>query len=346
MPKKAAACVIAAGILGALALTSCSGSGAGATSEGPTSPAGEPEHGTISVAMVASACLGLYPAYVAQDQGYFAEEGLEVNIEPVNGSAAVLQAMLSGQADLGTPGATPLIFSVAEGSEVKYIANAMPSGSFSIITTAGSGISKPEDLRGKVIGVSTADGGEVAFLTAALDQAGLEEGDYETLVVGEGGQAVAGFTRGDIDAFAAAPDGVATLNTAGLDVTDVTGTRPGHLFGNGLAATGDVIEDRPEAVQAFWNAYEKAVEFGVENPEAVMDTCGKYQPQEIEDPAFAEAMLGAFNKSLETTGGLAYGENDPAHWETIVNDLVDNGELKEGAVDVEGLYTNQFVDAG
>jgi NitT/TauT family transport system substrate-binding protein len=332
----------AAAIVGTLALAGCS---APAATTAPRADGAAEDHGSLTIAMVASACLPLFPTYVAQEQGYFAENGIDVTIQPVSGSAAVLQAMLSDQAQIGTPGATPLIFSAAEGAEVSYFANTMPGGSFSLITTADTGIEDAAGLEGATIGVSTADGGEVAFLKSVLAENGLEEGDYEILVVGEGGQAVAGFARGDIDAFAAAPDGVATLSTAGLDILDISGTSAAHMFGNGLAATNELIAERPEAVQAFWNAYRDAAEYGKENPEAVLETCKKYQPQEVEDPAFAEAMLKAFEKSQTSIDGSAYGTNSLEQWERIISDLVAAGELEEGAVDVEALFTNEFVDA-
>lgn len=332
-------------VIGALALAGCAQPATPAP--GTSTDAGDAvaSVGDVTVAMVASACLPLYPTYVAQEMGYFAENGLTVEIQPVSGSASVLQAMISGQADIGNPGATPLIFSVEQGQEVKYIANTMPGGAFSLITPVSTGITDVQGLHGKIIGISTADGGEVAFVKSALQSAGLEEGDYELLVVGEGGQAIAGFTRGDIDAFAAAPDGVAILATSGLDVLTLPGTTVGHMFGNGLAANNALIEENPDAVEAFGQAYRRAVEYGTENPDQVLEICKKYQPQEVEDPAFAEAMLGAFNESQISPDGADFGYNNPEHWERIVDDLVAAGELEDGAVLTEDLFTSEFVDA-
>jgi NitT/TauT family transport system substrate-binding protein len=59
----------------------------------------------------------------------------------------------------------------------------------------------PADLKGKVIGVGTADGAEVGFTRAILNDLGMVEGqDYEFLPVGNGGPATAAFERGDIEA--------------------------------------------------------------------------------------------------------------------------------------------------
>ena len=228
---------------------------------------------------------------------------------------------------------------------MKYVANTMPGGAFSLITPSETGIAEASDLAGKTIGVSTADGGEVAFLKAVMQAEGLEDGDYEILVVGEGGQAVAGFSRGDIDAFAASPEGVAVLATSGLDIQDVSGTSTGHMFGNGLAATGAFIEANGETIGAFGEAFHRAAEYGMENPDEVLEICGRYQPQEIEDPEFAEAMLEAFAKSQTSPDGAEFGYNNPEHWQRIVDDLVAAGELDEGAIQVDALFTNDFVEA-
>ncbi|MGA0714802.1 MAG: ABC transporter substrate-binding protein [Gemmobacter sp.] len=50
-----------------------------------------------------------FPVFVAIGEGFFAEEGLEVRVEAVNGSGAVLQALSAGQAQFGRPGPGPVL---------------------------------------------------------------------------------------------------------------------------------------------------------------------------------------------------------------------------------------------
>ncbi|GGK79707.1 ABC transporter substrate-binding protein [Ornithinimicrobium pekingense] len=298
----------------------------------------------LSVAAVSTSCLQFFPLYVAQEQGLFEENGLDVQVERMNGSAAVLQAMLAGQTDLGTPGPVPTILTQAQGEDIRYIANLWPGGAFALVTPEESGVADASELTGKTIGVATADGSEVSFAHTIMAAEGLEESDYEILTVGEGGQAVAAFQRGDIDAYAASIDGVAIIEHAGIPLSNITGDATGYLFGNGLAAPAELIESDPESLEAFGNAYRQGLEMAIDDRQLVTDACAAVQPQEVEDPTYVEAHLDALIPSLERTDGEPWGSMSQEHWEMILQDAVDMGEVEEGEVEVDNLYTNDLVD--
>lgn len=330
-------------VAGVLMLSACGGPAAQeAANVEDNSDAGEGN--SVTIAMVTSSCLGLFPTYVAQEEGFFDEEDVSVDIEVVNGSSAVLQAMLSGQADLGTPGPIPVIQAQSRGEDVKYVANVNPGGNFMLVAPDGEGIADASQLEGKTIGVATADGGEVSFLETIMRASGLEEDSYEVMTVGEGGQAVAGFTRGDIDAYSASIDGVATIEQAGIELTDISGDATNYLFGNGLVAEADFIESDGETIAAFGRAYNQATEFGLDNPDAVIEACGKYQPQEVEDEEYATALLEASRTTVTSPDGAEFGYSNPEYWEMLIADAETSGEIEEGAVEAEELFTNEFVE--
>jgi NitT/TauT family transport system substrate-binding protein len=102
-----------------------------------------------------------YPIFVAIGEGYFKDEGIEVKAEAVNGSGPVLQVLSSGQAQLGRPGPAPLIKARARGVDVVFVYNSLPRTSFGILVKTDSKYKLPVDLKGKTIGVGTADGAEV-----------------------------------------------------------------------------------------------------------------------------------------------------------------------------------------
>lgn len=326
----------------ALVLTACSGPAAQeAASSGDGAAEGTNE---VTIAMATTACLNFFPVYVAQEEGIFAEEGLDVRIEKMNGSAAVLQAMLSGQAQLGTPGAAPVILANAEGSDIDFVANLKPGGSFALVAHGESGIDDASELEGRTVGVATADGNEVNFTNAVLESAGLSPDAVDVLVVGEGGQAVAGFERGDIDAYAASMDGVATLTQAGIPVTNVTGEDVGYFFGNGLAATQAYAAENGEDVEAFGRAYKRAMELGFEDPALVTAACEQHQPQEVEDQEYVEAMLEAVEISMAVPEGRSFGEQVEGEWQRLIDGLVESGDIEAGAVNASDVFTNDFVE--
>ena len=146
-----------------------------------------------------------FPLYVALGEGHFEEEGLDVTVQAVNGSAAVLQTMASGQAEIGNPGPGPLLAARARGEDVVFIYNQFPKSIFGLVVREESEVQSPADLEGTVIGVGTADGAEVSFTRGIMSDQGFQEGeDYEFLAIGDGGTAVAAFLNDEVEAYAAA----------------------------------------------------------------------------------------------------------------------------------------------
>ena len=74
-----------------------------------------------------------FPIYVAIGEGYFADEGLDVRVESVNGSGPVLQALSADQAQFGRPGPGPVLSARARGVDVVFLYNMMPESSFGIV---------------------------------------------------------------------------------------------------------------------------------------------------------------------------------------------------------------------
>ena len=61
----------------------------------------------VTFAVPNPSALTWLPYWVAVGEGYFAEEGLDLRLEAVDGSSSVLQAMSAGQAQIGAPGPGP-----------------------------------------------------------------------------------------------------------------------------------------------------------------------------------------------------------------------------------------------
>lgn len=324
----------------AFVLTGCGATG-GADGDGGD----EDALTTVRIGLANPSCIAFFPIYTAIEQGFFAEEGLDVQPMVANGSAAVLQGMIAGQTELGTPAATPLINAQIEGSDIRYIANSQPGGVFALVAPTDAALTDAADLKGRVIGVSTADGGEVAFLKEVMSAAGLDEGDYEILVVGEAGQALVGFSRGDIDAYAASVDGVATIEYGGVELTDLSGDDLGHLFGNGIAATSETIADEGETIEAFARGFAAGKDAGLSDPQVVVESCREHQPQEVEDTEYVDALMGAVVSSYTPRDDSPYGQSVEEYWQRIIDSLVAAGEIPADAVQAEDLFTNEFVGA-
>lgn len=304
--------------------------------------------GDITVAVPNPSAILLLPIIAAQGEGYFEEEGVNVTIEALNGSGAVIQALASGQAQIGNPGAGPLLQARSRGVEITNIYRLNPLSSFSLVVQESSGIASPDGLAGKVIGVGTADGSETAFARSILTEAGLEEGkDYSFLVVGDGGQATAGFLRGDIDAYAAATNDAAILNARGVKLENITPEKYKTFFGNALAAMQTYLDENQEDVEGFGRALVKGAKWAADpaNREELISHIGAENPQEVEDKDFANALIDQIiirQTPFDLSKG--YGYQDHEAWVAWEESLVAAGELEKPLDDLSVVYTNEFID--
>ncbi len=187
-----------------------------------------------------------FNVFVAIGEGYFAEEGLDVSVEAINGSGAVLQALSSGQAQFGRPGPGPVLAARGRGVDVVFIYNFAAKSNFGVVVPADSPVQGPADLKGKVIGTGTADGAEVGFARNVMSGSGLKDGeDYTFLTVGDGGPATAAFSSGEIAAYSASTADAAILGQRGVALREITPPEYMRFFGNGFVTMGDTIRNNP-----------------------------------------------------------------------------------------------------
>lgn len=303
----------------------------------------------LTVAVPNPSAINNFPLFVAMGEGYFAEEGLELTVEALNGSAAVLQVMASGQAQIGNPGPGPLLSARARGEDVVFIYNQYPKSIFGLMVPEESEAQGPADLDGTTVGVGTADGAEVAFTRGILQDAGLTEGEnYEFLTVGDGGTAAAAFLGEEVDAYAAAVSDAAIIESRGIPLREITPEEYLSFFGNGWAVTGQFIKENPEAVEGFGRALVKATRFGLDpaNREKVLEHTTAGNPQEGEDTEFANALLDAVMERIQPVDDSnGYGYQPPEHWEAWHQSQLDTGGLAEPLENLEEAYNNDFVEA-
>ncbi|MGI9504907.1 MAG: ABC transporter substrate-binding protein [Geminicoccaceae bacterium] len=303
----------------------------------------------ITFVQPSPSAINSYPVFVAIGEGYFAEEGLEVTVEAVNGSASVLQALSAGQAHFGRPGPAPVLGARARGVDAVFIYNVAARTNFGIVVAEDSEYQAIEDLKGTVVGTGTADGAEVGFARNVLTGSGMAEGtDYEFLTVGDGGPATAAFTRGDIAAYSASVADAAILTQRGLPVRDITPDEYQRFFGNGLATMGDTIRGNPELVEKFLRAFARAHVFALDdaNRETVLAHLAEGNPQEGEDAGFQSALFDAVRaKTIPVDDSNGLGYLPPEVWVEWQDSMVAGGDLEAPLDDLEAAYTNDFSAA-
>jgi len=263
-------------------------------------PTATPTAATVEPATVRMAFPNLrsiqnYPTYLAQETGYFADEGLTVNMEVIAGSQAIAQQLLAGNLDVGLMSATTAIQAQANGQELVVFYTVAYQSGFTLVTKAGGDIASVEDLQGGVVGITELSGGEVPLVQAVMSSAGLAEGtDYSLLAVGEGGAVTfQALQNGDVDAYSSSIFDVASLAAAGLDLVTILPDQFRYIPSTSFVTTREVLESKPDVLARFGRAIAKATIFGQANREAANAMAEPYNPELFEDPAFVDAVWEA-----------------------------------------------------
>jgi len=304
----------------------------------------------ITFVQPSPSAINSFPVFVAIGEGFFEEEGLDVTVEAINGSGAVLQALSAGQAHFGRPGPGPLIAAQSRGVNAVHIYNVAARSNFGIAVQEGSDIQDIEGLRGMVIGTGTADGAEVGFARNVMTSAGMTEGeDYEFLTVGDGGPATAAFLNEEIVAYSASTADTAILNQRGMAVRDITPAEFGRFFGNGIATMAETIENDRELVEAWSRAFARGHAFALDdaNREAVLSHLADGNPQEGEDKEFQSALFDAVrSKTIPTDDSNHLGWYPAEVWQEWEDALVAGGEVPGPLDDLGAIWTNEFAKLG
>ena len=303
----------------------------------------------ITFAVPNPSALTWLPYWVAVGEGYFEEEGLKPTLEAIDGSSAVLQAMSAGQAQIGAPGPGPVLGARARDVDVKFLYNLYPKSVFGLLVKDESPFKQPADLKGKVIGVGTADGAEVSFTRAIMTDLNLNEGaDYTFLPVGDGGTAAVAFLRDDVSCYAGAVSDAAILGARGLKLREITPEAYLGFFGNGIAMLESQMAATPDLAPKFGKALVRGTRFAIDpaNKDKSLAHCAVGNPQEGEDKNFAASLLEGVIYRMTPTEAFAangYGYQPPEHWQKIHDSAVASGALEKPLPDLTAAYTNEFV---
>lgn len=305
---------------------------------------------TLTVVRPNPSVVNMFNLCSAWGEGYFADEGIEIEMEAVDGVSPVLQALVAGQAEIGVPAAGPVLLArmQANGPEEEPVMfyNHFAQSTYGLVVPEDSDFQDPADLEGITLGVGTADGAEVFFAQSILSDAGLEEGtDYEILAVGDGGPATAAFERGDIQAYAAAVPDMATLNARGLPVREITPDDYLAYFGIGFGATQAYIDENPEIIEGFSRALVRGTEFGLDNKETALEYCAELNPEEGANAEVTDPLFDTVAERLSSVEDTPWGVFPDGSWERWEESLLESGELDDPVDDLDGAYTNEFAEA-
>ncbi len=123
-----------------------------------------------------------WPLYVAADRGFFAQEGLNVELIAMRNATIQVQALIAGDLQFNHSSVDSTARAFTAGAPLRFIGAAQHKPSFRLL--AGKDVKDWNSLRGKFVAAGAPGGLTHALLAAMLDAQGLKKGDYDILSMG------------------------------------------------------------------------------------------------------------------------------------------------------------------
>jgi NitT/TauT family transport system substrate-binding protein len=274
--------------------------------------------------------LNTLPLYVAQAQGFYEAEGVNVELVPFDSAPNQQVAAAAGEVDgLNTDIVVAALIN-AGGFKTVIVRSDPPAVPFfAIIAGAGSGVESIDDLKGVEIAIS--ENSIIEYVTTTLlENAGFSADDIAFTSIPQIPVRLELLAQGQI-AAATLPEPLTTLSTqlqGGLIVAD---DRVLDFVPTVLVFRREVVEANPEAIAAFLRAYESAVDAINTDPEAYREVLiGNINiPQPLQATYPVPSFLPAFVPSEEQAGAVLA-------W------MVDRGLLEEAPA-YEDFVTDAYL---
>ena len=313
--------------------------------------AGEkPGHPRVRIAIGGQSQMVYLPTTLAQELGYYRDEGLEVELQDFQGGAKALQALMGGSADVVSGYYDHTIQMAAEQRELVAFVTMLRYPGLVLATSprTAATLMTIGDMRGRIAGVTTPGSSSHTFLTFLLTRHNVPPESVSVTALGSGATAIAAFERGRIDAGWLADPSFTLLRKRhpGMrvlaDLRDEQGTLsafgtatyPGAVLYSGR---GWLRENRDTAARLAraivrtldWMHARTGREIAERTPQALRGG---------DDALFAEALDNS--KAMFSVDGLMSAEGAAAVHALLAESMEKVGRT---TIDLSRTYTNEFV---
>lgn len=299
------------------------------SADGGSSPGGQAADGLSEVTVTLNwVPYGEHaPFYYGVEQGIFEDAGIDLTIQPGNGSGNTVQQVAQRNTDFGWADTPPLANGISSGMPVRSVGVFLQTGPSSVEFFEDQGITEPADLVGKTVGGTPGDAMYGTF-PAWLELNGVDPADVTVVNVDAAGK-IAALIEGKVDAIQGFHhDQAPTIeNQTGKEVSALPFSDFGmNLLGTGLLANEATIQDDPELVQAMVRATSEAFLAASEDPEGAVTAMAAGAEQAPEENVLA-AQLDATIGLLNLEEAPAPGVNSEQQWADTLAFLSQNTDF-------------------
>ena len=284
---------------------------------------------------------GILGEVMADKLGYFAEEGLELEIIPGGPNIDGVASVASGANNFGSISSSPsLMLARSAGLPIKCVAAGYQQHPFTYFSMAGNPVREPKDLVGKKVATQ---GTARILLRAMLAKNGISEDDVEVSVMGGD---MAPLKVGQVDVATGWQTNVGALSVLGDERVDMKLWDAGiQLYANPYYTTDDVLQDNSDQVTGAIRAISRGWGAVYEDPAAGVAALVERYPNLDKDSEMkaVDLVLGfSFNERTKAGG---WGVMTEENWSDQIATYDNLDQFTNGAPALSDIMTLDILEA-
>jgi NitT/TauT family transport system substrate-binding protein len=276
------------------------------------------------------------PYFLALQEGYWEECGLDVSMAAGQGSGDTAQQVANQTQEFGLTDAVSIVAGQTRGLEITALGVVYQTNPSSIVSKRDSGIETLQDVEGKTWG-AVPGGSPYLLLNALFEENDIDTGSIREVSVPAPG--IAQLLADQVDFITFFGNEAANIDPdpeANLNVIPFSDYGQ-DIYGLAIASHPDYIAANPDRVRCFVDGVRRGFEAAADDPEAAIDALEAANPETAERRAVHERLLeGAFEYAGDD---LLVQSLDK--WTETQRVLSDAGII-ETTVDPEGFFTDEY----
>jgi NitT/TauT family transport system substrate-binding protein len=293
------------------------------------------------------------PLWVTQDKGFFRKNGLDVQVILIESGTTTAQALVAGDISFATLAGPAVIQSNLRGADAVMIAGIVNTLTFQLFTEKG--ITRPDQFKGKSVGVTRYGSATDFAMRYALDKYGLDVNkEVAILQLGNVPALLAAMEAGKIQgAMLSAPTSLRAKKMGFPMLADLQmlGLEYQHTS---VATSRALIKSKPDLARDFMRAYVEGIHYAKTHRKETLDVLAKYlrtDDKEVLDDTYESIVQTLVpEKPYPTQKGVQIilrelGAKDPAARSARPEQFIDASIVKEldGSGFIDRLYKSSAV---
>ncbi|GEP65342.1 ABC transporter substrate-binding protein [Clostridium beijerinckii] len=276
--------------------------------------------------------------YAAEEQGYFKEAGLKVNLITPAGTDDGIKLVAAGKADLAISYPKQIILARGENIPIKSVGAIVRSSLNQLMVRKDSGVKTLKDLEGKKVGYASFDI-DKETVKAMVAQAGGDPSKVEFVDVGY--DLMPGIETKQVDAIIGGyiNHEKILLEKKGIELETFAPSDFGvpNNYELAFVASDDTIKNNNDTIQAFLGAAKKGFEYTQKNPDKALDLILKAQNESFPlDEETEKKSLEILLPLMENESGKFLSQ-DKENWNNNIKWLKDKN-LLQADVDSKDVF--------